>query len=69
MNMSMDELMTQGERVYNTACAACHMPNGEGFRESFPIKGSDIALNQRQKHIEILVYGVPGLQCSHLQSS
>lgn len=61
MNMSMDELMSQGERVYNTACAACHMPSGEGLPGVFPaIKGSDIALNQQQRHIEILVYGVPG---------
>ena len=36
MNMDMEELMTVGERVYQTACAACHMPNGEGLPGVFP---------------------------------
>lgn len=61
MNMSLEELMTNGERVYNTACAACHMPNGEGLPGVFPaLKGSDIALNDMQKHIEVVVNGVTG---------
>lgn len=61
MNMSMEELMTVGEKVYATACAACHMPNGEGLPGVFPaLKGSDIAINDMQKHIEIVVNGVSG---------
>lgn len=61
MNMSMDELMSNGERVYNTACAACHMPTGEGLPGVFPaLKGSDIALNDMQKHIDIVLNGVSG---------
>ncbi|MCC2606449.1 cytochrome c oxidase subunit II [Planctobacterium marinum] len=61
MNMDMDELMTVGERVYNTTCAACHMPNGEGLPGVFPaLKGSDIALNDMQKHIDVVVNGVSG---------
>lgn len=61
MNMDMEELMTVGERVYVSACAACHMPNGEGLPGVFPaLKGSDVALNDMQKHIEIVVNGVPG---------
>lgn len=61
MSMSMDELMSVGERVYATACAACHMPNGEGLPGVFPaLKGSDIALNDMQKHIDIVVNGVAG---------
>ena len=60
-NMDMDELMTVGERVYNTTCAACHMPNGEGLPGVFPaLKGSDIALNDMQKHIDVVVNGVSG---------
>jgi len=61
MNMDMDELMSVGERVYNTTCAACHMPNGEGLPGVFPgLKGSDIAINDMQKHIEVVVNGVSG---------
>lgn len=61
MNMDMAELMTVGERVYGTACAACHMPNGEGLPGVFPaLKGSDIALNDMQKHIDVVVNGIPG---------
>ncbi|WP_338294776.1 cytochrome c oxidase subunit II [Planctobacterium marinum] len=61
MNMDMDELMSVGERVYVTSCAACHMPNGEGLPGVFPaLKGSDIAINDMQKHIEVVVNGVAG---------
>ncbi|MBE1300411.1 MAG: cytochrome c oxidase subunit II [Alteromonadaceae bacterium] len=61
MNMDMAELMSVGERVYATACAACHMPNGEGLPGVFPaLKGSDIALNDMQKHIDVVVNGIPG---------
>ncbi len=61
MNMDMAELMEVGERVHLTVCAACHMPNGEGLPGVFPaIKGSDIALNDMQKHIDVVVNGVSG---------
>lgn len=61
MNMSMDELMEQGERVYLAACAACHMPNGEGLPGVFPaLKGSDMALNDIPGHIDIVVNGSAG---------
>lgn len=61
MNMEMDELMDVGKQVYQSACAACHMPNGEGLPGVFPaLKASDIALNDMQKHIDVVVNGVPG---------
>lgn len=61
MNMEMDELMDVGKQVYQSACAACHMPNGEGLPGVFPaLKGSDIAINDMQKHIDVVVNGVPG---------
>lgn len=61
MNMSMDELMTTGERVYLASCAACHMPNGEGLPGVFPaLKGSDMALNDMPAHIDIVVNGKAG---------
>lgn len=61
MNMEMDELMEVGERVYQSACAACHMPNGEGLPGVFPaLKGSDMAINDMQAHIDIVVNGKTG---------
>ena len=61
MNMSMDELMTTGKKVYLAKCAACHMPNGEGLPGVFPaIKGSSIALKDRSGHIDILLNGRTG---------
>jgi cytochrome c oxidase subunit 2 len=61
MNMSMEELMEVGENVYMASCAACHMPNGEGLPGVFPaLKGSQIALEDMPKHIDILINGVTG---------
>jgi cytochrome c oxidase subunit 2 len=61
MNMTMDEAMDIGEKVYNANCAACHMPNGEGLPGVFPaLKGSQIATADQPKHIEIMLNGVTG---------
>lgn len=61
MNMSMEELMTEGERVYNATCAACHMPNGEGLPGVFPaLKGSPIATQDMLGHIDIVLNGKTG---------
>jgi cytochrome c oxidase subunit 2 len=61
MNMTMDESMLMGEKVYNANCAACHMPNGEGLPGVFPaLKGSQIAVADEPKHIDILINGVTG---------
>lgn len=63
MQMSMEELMTLGEKVYLAQCAACHQPNGEGLPGVFPgLKGSAVATNKGspQQHIDIVVNGVSG---------
>lgn len=61
MNMSMDELMEEGERVYNATCAACHMPNGEGLSGVFPaLKGSQMVLEDQTAHIDIVLNGKSG---------
>ena len=61
MNMTMDEAMSLGEKVYNANCAACHMPNGEGLPGVFPaLKGSQIALEDQPKHIDVIINGVTG---------
>jgi cytochrome c oxidase subunit 2 len=44
MNMSMEELMTEGKKVYDIHCVACHQANGGGLPPMFPaLKGSKVA--------------------------
>jgi len=60
MNMSMEELMTQGKKVYDTACVACHQANGEGLPPMFPaLKGSKIAIEKQNipVHINNIING------------
>lgn len=60
MNMSMEELMTQGKKVYDTACIACHQANGGGLPPMFPaLKGSKIAIEKQNipVHIDYIING------------
>ena len=56
-----EELMAQGEQVYNTFCASCHQPNGQGVPPVFPaIAGSPLATGPKEAHIDLILNGVPG---------
>ena len=56
-----DELMERGEKFYVTNCVACHQANGKGMPPVFPaLEGSEVALNDSEKHIEILMEGIQG---------
>jgi len=59
---SADELMAQGEEIYNTFCTSCHMPNGKGVPPVFPpLDGSDIATGPRRAdHFAIVINGKTG---------
>jgi len=58
---TLDELMQQGEQVYLRACAACHLPNGEGVPGAFPaLKNSPVALGEVSAHIDIVLNGKSG---------
>jgi cytochrome c oxidase subunit 2 len=55
---SQDELMTLGEDVYITACAACHQATGEGMAPVFPaLKGSVIATGDVAVHLDMVLNG------------
>ncbi len=55
---SHNELMTMGEKVYMTACAACHQPTGAGLPPAFPaLKGSVIATGDIAVHIDMVLNG------------
>ena len=58
---SANELVQRGEAIYAKNCVACHQSNGQGITGIFPaLAGSDIALNDKPRHIEILMEGVQG---------
>ena len=55
---SQDELMTMGEKVYMTACVACHQPTGAGLPPAFPaLKGSVIATGDVAIHLDMVING------------
>jgi len=56
-----DELYARGEKAYQSNCAACHQPTGEGLPPMFPaLKGSKIATGPAAEHIRMVVNGKPG---------
>lgn len=55
---SMEELMARGEKVYNTACVACHQPTGAGMPPAFPsLIGSPYIKGPVSNHIDIVLNG------------
>ena len=59
--LSAVELMAQGEQVYNTFCASCHLPNGKGIPPVFPaLDGALITTGPLEAHLDIVVNGKPG---------
>ena len=55
---TLDELMSRGEKVYNTNCVACHQVTGEGVPGVFPaLKGGAIATGPVAGHIDIVMNG------------
>jgi len=55
---SQDELMTMGEKVYMTACVACHQASGQGMAPVFPaLKGSAIAKGDIAVHVDMVLNG------------
>lgn len=59
VDLSLDELMTRGESVYNSQCLACHGAQGEGGVGK-AIAGSAIALGDVGTHLDIGIKGVAG---------
>lgn len=57
---TQDELMEKGKKVYASACAACHGPNGEGVGPFPKMTGSKIATGPLAAHLGIVMKGKPG---------
>ena len=57
----LDSLMREGERVYASACAACHQADGAGVPGTFPsIKDSPVATGEVDEHISLVLQGRDG---------
>ena len=55
---TLDELKTQGAKVYAANCAACHQATGAGTPPVFPaITGSPIATGPKAGHVDIVMNG------------
>ena len=59
VEMSIDDLMSEGEAVYNRQCLACHGAQGEGGVGN-AIAGSAVALGDISKHLDVGIKGVAG---------
>ncbi|MHC8369546.1 cytochrome c oxidase subunit II [Pseudomonas sp. MDT1-85] len=58
---TLDELKERGDKVYHTACVACHQAEGQGLPPMFPaLKGSKIATGPIKDHLNIVFHGKPG---------
>lgn len=58
---SMEQLMAQGQTVYNTYCMACHQAQGQGLPPAFPaLAGSPVAVGPIEAHIDVVLNGTPG---------
>jgi cytochrome c oxidase subunit 2 len=60
-DFTLEQLVEQGQTVYNTYCVACHQANGQGLPPAFPaLAGSPIATGPIANHASIVLNGVPG---------
>lgn len=63
MQMSLEELMTLGEKTYTARCAMCHQANGQGIPGAFPaLAGEGVSVDPKRKleHISVVVHGKTG---------
>ncbi|ACJ31448.1 Cytochrome c oxidase, subunit II:Cytochrome c, class I [Shewanella piezotolerans WP3] len=60
-DLSMDELMTMGEKVYMIKCVACHQAAGTGLPGAFPsLVNSPIITGPVTEHLDIVINGKAG---------
>lgn len=53
--------MAAGEKLYQTYCAACHQPNGQGLAGAFPpLAASDYLLADKNRAIKTVIGGLSG---------
>ncbi len=59
--VNFEERMKVGAIVYNTNCAACHQPNGQGIPNAFPpVAKSDYLMADKNRSIKVIKHGLEG---------
>ena len=59
--MTREERMTEGSKVFNMACFACHQADGRGLPGVFPpLAGSDFLKADPDRAIAIVIHGLQG---------
>ncbi|MBX2879784.1 MAG: cytochrome c oxidase subunit II [Granulosicoccus sp.] len=59
------ELVSMGEKVYQSNCMSCHQAQGQGIPGMFPaIAGSDVVNGSMDKHVSTVLDGVDGTMMS-----
>jgi nitrite reductase (NO-forming) len=59
--LTQPERISEGERVFNRTCFACHQANGQGLPAIFPpLAGSDFLLADRERAMHIVLEGKQG---------
>nr|WP_275974072.1 cytochrome c oxidase subunit II [Shewanella pneumatophori] len=60
-DLTMEQLMSMGEKVYMTSCVACHQATGAGLPPAFPsLVGSPVIKGPVADHLEMVINGKPG---------
>jgi len=57
----LEESVKRGEGIFINNCIACHLIDGKGIPSVFPpLAGSDYLLNNKEKSIQAVLYGLTG---------
>ena len=60
-NLSKEERMQHGERVYASICLACHQATGQGIPLAFPpLAKSDFLMADKARSIDVVIKGLQG---------
>ncbi len=60
-NLSREERIKHGERIYASICLACHQANGQGIPLAFPpLAKSDFLMADKTRSIDIVIKGLQG---------
>lgn len=55
---SREVAMSQGKKIYESACASCHQSNGQGIEGTFPaLEGGEITTGPVEGHLKIVIHG------------
>ncbi|WP_458527084.1 cytochrome c oxidase subunit II [Onishia taeanensis] len=66
----MEELMTRGQKVYESICASCHQVDGSGNPPVFPaLANNPTLMAERDRHIDVVINGVAGAPMPAFSSS